>query len=190
MRFATTAIIAAATASTSYASLDSCSPGDYGTWMVSYMQGFQADPTSVDTDCYASVEQFTAKLDIIGSSLSGFSVDDWAAPIYALSDSSVAASDTFVACQTTNFAKQMSTRFSTLAGLFDLSSTIGVAFLKHYTNRDSPLYDALMEVDTMTTCADTANSFGQFMHYAFNYEVPEENFADELGQDLVSEVFE
>ena len=157
MRFATTAIIAAATASTSYASWDSCSPGDYGTWMVSYMQGFQADPTSTDTDCYASVEQFTKKLDIIGSSVNNFSFDDWAAPVYALSDSSVAASDTFVACQTTNFAKQMSTRFSTLAGLFDLTSTIGVAFLKNYTGRPSPLYDALMEVESTTTCAGMAN---------------------------------
>ena len=160
MRFATTAVIAAATASTSYASWDSCSPGDYGTWMVSFMQGFQADPTSTDTDCYRSVEQVTAKMDLIGSSINNFNVDDWAAPIYALSDTSVAASDSFVACQTTNFAKQMSTRFATLAGLFDLTSTIGVAFLKHYTDRDSPLYDALMEVDSTTTCAGMANSFG------------------------------
>merc|ERR1712110_221442 len=117
-----------------------------------------------------------AKIEIIGSSVSNFSVDDWAAPVYALSDTSVAASDSFVACQTTNFAKQMSTRFATLAGLFDLTSTIGVAFLKHYTDRDSPLYDALMAVDSMTTCADTANSLGKFVHYAFNYEVPDENF--------------
>merc|ERR1712060_687833 len=101
-----------ATASTSYASWDSCSfTADYGTWMVSYMQGFQADPTSTDTDCYASVEQFTKKLDIIGSSVNNFSFDDWAAPVYALSDSSV-------------------------------------AFLKNYTGRPSPLYDALMEVES------------------------------------------
>ena len=85
----------------------------------------------------------------------------------------------------------MSTRFSTLAGLFDFLSTIGTAFMKEYRlPGESGLYNALMAIDTATTCADTANNAGQFLHYAFNYEVPETNLTDELGQDLVSEIFE
>ena len=55
MRFASTIAIAAMSAGTSYAAYDSCMPGDYGVWMVSFMQGFQEDPTKTDTDCSIDV---------------------------------------------------------------------------------------------------------------------------------------
>merc|ERR1711970_1351813 len=134
------------------------------------MQGFQEDPNATDTDCYADVEILTYKMDQIYSSVMDFDPNDWAAPFYALSESSVAASDLFVSCQTTNFAKQMSTRFSTLAGVFDLLATIGTSFLKEYrAPGESPLYNSMMKVNDETTCAATANAAGQYLHYAFNY---------------------
>ena len=191
MRFASAAFIAAATAGSAYASFDACIPGDYETWMVSFMQGFQEDPDAVDTDCYFQVNLFSYKVDLIYDSIDNFDSNDWAAPLYAFNDSAVAISDLFVSCQTTNFAKQMSTRFSTLAGIFDLVSTIGVSFIKEYrAPGESPLYNAMVKVNDAETCAETANNAGQFLHYAFNYQVPKEVYSDELGQDLSSEIFD
>ena len=65
-----------------------------------------------------------------------------------------------------------------------LSQNVGMS--RHVPGVKKCLDELIYRVKAM--CA--ANNAGQFLHYAFNYEVPEENFADELGQDLVSEVFE
>lgn len=44
----------------SYAAIDACGPSDFNVAFQSFMQGFQSDPTSTSTDCYASVESFTS----------------------------------------------------------------------------------------------------------------------------------
>ena len=71
-------------------------------------------------------------MDQFNTAISDFSVDDWAKPLYKLSDLSVYATDVFTFCQTTNFAKQLSVRTSSLSGLFDFISVIGVSALKWY----------------------------------------------------------
>ena len=76
--------------------------------------------------------QFTGKIDQFNTSLSNFTFDDWAKPLYKLSDMSVYATDVFTFCQTTNFAKQLSVRTSSLSGLFDIISVIGVSVLKWF----------------------------------------------------------
>ena len=191
MKFTHALAVAALSAGTTQAAWDSCPPSEYKTWMVSFMQGFQEDPTSTATDCYTKMNTFTNKLELIGTSVTSFSFDDWAAPLYAVSDSSTAATDVFVSCQTTNFAKQLSTRMSTLAGIFDLASTIGVAYLKDYRSAGSSgLKNAIDLIGTSTDCATMANNAGAALHYAFSYQVPIETYAEELGQDLVSEVFD
>lgn len=113
------------------------------------------------------------------------------APLYYASDISVASTDVFTACQTTDFAKQLSIKFSSLSGFFDLTATIGVAFLKNYQDptMSNPLYDAFMTVQSATTCAETMNNAGQALQYSFGYSVKATNFASELPQNLVNDMF-
>ena len=160
MKFATP-FVAAAIAAQAYGAIDSCPMGEYATYMPAFMQGFQTDVTSTSTDCYTDTVALTRKMDLLFNSFTSFDTTDWAAPFYMLSDASVASSDFFVACSTTNFAKQMSVRFSSLAGLFDFVSTIGVSFLKQYRDPgNSDLYNAFMNVNDQTTCAATALAAG------------------------------
>ena len=120
-----------------------------------------------------------------------FNFNDWAAPLYILSEMSVATTDVFAFCQTTNFAKQLATRFSSLAGIFDFVSTFGVSVLKNYREEgSSDLYEAMINFYESDDCATTANNLGQTLQYSFNYNVADANYADQLGQNLADEVFE
>lgn len=85
---------------TSYGAIDSCGPADYETFWVSFMQGFQSDTTSTDTECYAKNTLFVAKLNSLFGSFSPgtFSSDDFAAPLYIAAETAVSATDVFTYC--------------------------------------------------------------------------------------------
>ena len=140
----------------SYGAFDACGPSDYDVAFQSFMQGFQSDTTATDTECYEKVTTYTGKVLLLSESIQTLSAEDLIAPLYNASDLTVAATDLFTYCQTTDLAKQLAIKFSTLAGFFDLLATIGVAFFENYQEPDDPdnvLYAAIMGVNTATTCA-------------------------------------
>ena len=187
MRFGVSLALAATTA---YGGFTSCTPADYEVFLRSFAQGFQIDTTSIETECYGKTDTLAYKSSQLVNSFTSFKFDDWAAPLYILSEISVATTDVFAYCQTTNLAKQLSTRTSTLAGLFDLVATFGVSILKNYREKDSsPLYNAMVKTYEAETCAETANNMAQTLQYSFNYNVAISNYANQLGQDLTKEVF-
>ena len=176
----------------SYGAFDSCGPSDYDQAFQSFMQGFQSDTTATDTECYAKVTVYTGKVLLLAESVQTLDTADLIAPLYNASDLTVAATDLFTYCQTTDLAKQLAIKFSTLAGFFDLIATVGVAFFQNYMEPDDPenvLYTAIMGVNTASTCAQTANYVGQVIHYSFNYEVQPANYVDQLSQNLVDDMF-
>ena len=187
----TSYLVSALVASTATASYDSCSPSDYETMIVSFAQGFQEDPASTSSECYGKAELLSTKVNQLVTSFENFSTDDWAAPLQMASENTVALTDVFIYCDTTGFAKQLSTRTSTLPGLFDFLATIGVAFYNDYDSPgSSPLVEAWKAVDTSVTCADTVNQLAQSLKYTFVYEVPETYYADSLQVNLVDEMFD
>lgn len=162
--------------------------------ITSFAQGFQADPTidsSSDdaSECLGKADVLSSKTEQLVDSFQNLSLDDWAAPLYLLSEMSVASTDVFTYCQSTNFAKQLAVRTSTLAGLFDYIATIGVSFLEEYLEPDSSdLYNAMVLVGTADSCEDTVINLAQFISLSFNYEVPDSYYAEQLGLNLVAEL--
>ena len=119
-------------------------------------------------------------------------IDDFATPLYNLSDITVASTDVFTYCQTTELAKQLAIKFNSLAGFFDLLATIGVAALKNYRDPtlENELYTSFSAVSTATTCASTCKNVGKTIHHALGYEVRHANYVDQLSQNLVNDMFE
>ena len=111
--------------------------------------------------------------------------------MYSAAEATVGLTDVFAFCETTNFAKQLSTRMSSLSGFFDLFSTIGVSFLKNYiAPGKNQLYNSMYSFAMKdTSCEDAANKFGRILQYTFSYQVAEANYAEQLPLDLVSDVF-
>ena len=159
------------------------------------MQGFQSDTTATDTECYGKVTTFNSKVTILSETLqafgSGSGSDNPAEAIYNLSDITVASTDVFTYCQTTDLAKQLAIKFNSLAGFFDLLATIGVAYLKNYQDptQENELYTAYETFMTSTDCASTCNNSGQMIHYALGYQVRDSFYVDQLGQNLVEDMF-
>ena len=176
----------------SYGAFDSCGPSDYDAAFQSFMQGFQSDTSATDTECYEKVTVYTGKVRLLAESIQTLDLEDLIGPLYNASDLTVAATDLFTYCQTTDLAKQLAIKFSTLAGFADLVATIGVAFFQNYQEPDDPenvLYTAIMGVNSASTCEQTANYMGQVIHYSFNYEVQPANYVDQLSQNLVDDMF-
>ena len=148
-----------------------CSLGEYRTYIPYFFMGMQnnpdineADLTANHSECFDKCDQFGGKLDQLNASFSNFSTDDWAAPLYKLSDLSVYATDVFSFCQTTNFAKQLSVRTSSLSGLFDFISVLGVSALKWYvTDKENKTnnrlwYAALQVAGMVDSISDSAKT--------------------------------
>ena len=157
------------------------------------MQGFQSDTSATDTECYAKVSDYTSNMLALSTSVQTLDTADLIAPLYNASELTVAMTEVFTYCQTTDLAKQLAMKFGTLSGFFDLLATIGVAFFEEYRNPgdvDNYLYIAIMGVNTASTCEATANYVGQVIHYSFNYEVQPANYVDQLSQNLVNDMFE
>ena len=140
----------------SYGAFDSCGPSDYDAAFQSFMQGFQSDTSATDTECYEKVTVYTGKVRLLAESVQTLDLEDLIGPLYNASDLTVAATDLFTYCQTTDLAKQLAIKFSTLAGFADLLATIGVAFFQNYQEPDDPenvLYTAIMGVNTFAPSA-------------------------------------
>ena len=158
--------------------------------MKRFALGFQANQTDFTSECSVKTNVLAGKSAQLIASLKKFELDNWAAPLYVLSETSVASTDVFTYCQTTNFAKQFSTRMNSLAGLFDLGATVGVAFLKNWREPGkSDLYNSFTAVNNATTCETFAQAMGNTLRYTFSYEIAPVNYADQLGQNLVDSVF-
>ena len=148
----------------------SCSLGEYRTYIPYFFMGMQNDPTINEADltanhseCFDKCDAFAIKMDAFNASFDNFDADDWAAPLYKLSDLSVYATDVFSFCQTTNFAKQLSVRTSSLSGLFDFISVLGVSALKWYYSdvenaTNNKLWYALLQVSGQTSTISAAST--------------------------------
>ena len=135
---------------------------------------------------------FNHKVTILADNLQNLgSTTNFAEPVYNLSDITVASTDVFTYCQTTDLAKQLAIKFNSLAGFFDFVATWGVAFLKNYQDPDAEndLYQAFTTVSTASTCSSTCNNMGQVIHYSLGYEVRDANYVDQLSQNLVNDMF-
>ena len=87
---------------------ESCTSADTSLCFQSLMQGFQSDTTATDTQCYGKVELFNNKVTILSTTLQSFGTDAAQNPaeaVYNLSDITVASTDVFTYCQTTDLAK-------------------------------------------------------------------------------------
>ena len=131
-----TLTIAASTAAVADAALGACGSGDASLAIKAAFQGMQNVSTSTTTECYKKIDSITEHYANVGNQFywENFSYTDFLAPIYALIDASNATVDLFVYCDTTNLAKQFSTRLSSWSGLLDMATTIGTSFLKNYLN--------------------------------------------------------
>ena len=171
-----------------------CTANDTEAGFVGFMQGFQSDTTATDTECYGKVQVQVAKVELLAASFANIA-DDPFASLYLGSDITVASTDVFTYCQTTNFAKQIATKFSTLAGFFDLVATVGVAFFKNYRTPDeeNKLYAAINNLSLTTPdtdCVVFSRYLGEVLHYSFNYEVPPALYIDQLQSNLVDDMFQ
>ena len=168
MKFAATLALTAFVASAKW---NSCTPGDYDEFIQGVMLGFHSDPSSSAAssgDCMTKTSVLGSKLTQTFASFTGYDFADWAAPLYMLSEASVATTDLFAACQTTNFAKQMSVRFATIPGAIDFGTTFVAAAIKNYTTGGSDLFDSMTNVFSIDTgCSTTAIEVGKTLHYAF-----------------------
>ena len=173
---------------------DACGFGDYKVIFNSLAQGVGVDPTRVDTDCVSKADALGKKSEQFFSSFENFSTNDWAAPLYVLAEVSTASTDVFTACQTTNLAKQFAVRMNSLGGLFDLFSTVGVAYLVEYVTKPgekkSELFNAMDGFYKAESCQETSFNLAMTMQHLFSYQALPAYYAEQLPQDLVSEVLE
>ena len=131
MRTLASVLAALLLASQVSASLTACNPlKDYKTMMTSFMQGFQANTTETDTDCYEEAEVWANRAENFFNTFKDFDFNDAFAPFYAASELTVAFVEVTDNCQTTNFAKQLAVRFNSLGGMFEFVSEFGVAALR------------------------------------------------------------
>ena len=74
--------------------------------------------------------------------------------MYNLQSALVQSTAVFSDCQTTNSAKQLSTRLSSFQGLFELAGTIGAAYVKNSQSPgNSVLYEAFSDLKAATDCS-------------------------------------
>ena len=123
------------------------------------------------------------KFSAVNSSFYGpnYDVSDFLAPVYTVIEAGNSLVDVIVYCETTNFAKQFSNRFTTWSGLLDFTSTIGSAFIKQAASAgNSNLYNAGETFFTATTCARTARALGELFHYSVYFEIQDDNYEEYL----------
>jgi hypothetical protein len=85
----------------------------------------------------------------------------------------------FSNCQTTNAAKQLSTRVTSLGGLFEVFGTIGGAYMR---NRQAPgyseLWNSMTKINSANSCTDQVMDFALTTSLLLSYEAPEQTFYD------------
>ena len=172
------------------AAWNSCGFGDYTDMFTGLAQGVGVDPIKVDTDCIAKASILGTKTKTFFDSFKTWKSSDWARPLYLASKMTTAQTSVFTACETTNLAKQFAVRFNSLGGLADLVSTLGVAFLKEYVTKPgkSDLFNAFSGIGKAANCKATAVEFGKSIQYLMSYQAQPADYANQLPQDLVSDV--
>ena len=85
----------------------------------------------------------------------------------------------FSNCQTTNAAKQLSTRVTSLGGLFEVFGTIGGAYMR---DRQAPgyseLWNSMTYINKANSCQDQVMDFALAASYILSYEAPVQTFYD------------
>ena len=163
--------------------------GSFPTFLAGFSQGFQIDTNAIDTDCFATVFVFEGSIDRIMASTHNLGLDNWATPISRFAEAAVELTNMWTTCKTVNFAKQMSTRMSTLAGVFDMVTTAGMAVVMGMVlNKETPLYRAVMDWIEASSCGKTANAMGRIIQYTINYQVPDEFYAEMLTSNLMDSI--
>ena len=184
MKFIATLALAA----TANAAIE-CGPGDYTDLILGFAQGFQDDHTATDTDCYFSATSYAGTLDSLKISVEEFTADDWLAPVYSAQESLVEMTSVFSDCQSTNAAKQLMTRTSSLGGLFEVFGTALGAYVRNSkTAGTSELYNNYKAINSSATCRDQALATAITFSYLLNFEAPEETFYDEVSFSLIDSI--
>ena len=85
----------------------------------------------------------------------------------------------------------MGTRVSSMSGLFDLVSTVGMSVVQGMLyDGESQIFTAANEYWNAASCGLTANALGRLIHYTINYEVPDEFYVDMLQFSLSDHMME
>ena len=187
---ATAAIIAGS----ADASLTACTAADASVAIKAAFQGMQHTSTTTTTECFYKLNGVVEQYSNVATQWywENVTLDGFLNPLYAVIDAANSTVDVFVYCDTTNLAKQFSTRFSTWSGLLDMTFTIGMSFIKNYANSvdgtitTSNLYDSANTFASSTNCVQTARAFGEMIKYTVFFEVEEANYESELSTDLYS----
>ena len=173
MKFITSAVAVAALASQADAGFTSCNGMGGNIVLTSLFQGMQADTESTNTACYQTSRAMAIKFDEVSSSWNRISYSDYLKPLVVTLEAMNSLSEFFVDCDTTNLAKQFANRFDSWSGLMDLSSTIGMAFVKNYYYEQDPvnrfpskLYAAANEFFTTDDCVKSARAFGKLINHS------------------------
>lgn len=85
---------------------------------------------NVNSDCFGQVDKFQNKLGQFFDSFYTFEFSNWLAPVYLFEENLVEITDTFAACQTSNFAKQLYIRTTSWGGLIEMGTTVLMAYVK------------------------------------------------------------
>lgn len=167
----------------------SCKISDYRVYLKGFAQGFQQDIYNVNTDCFKQVDRFETKIGKFFNSFYEYTWENWLAPVYLFEENLVEMSDTFTACQTSNFAKQLFTRTTSWGGLIEMVTTIGVSFLKDLAQPGgSALYNAGNTFISTNSCARTARSVGEMLHYVVNVNTADAVYFQQLNFQLESQI--
>ena len=106
-----------------------CDFGFTSTFVKGFAQGFQSNINSQSTDCYKQAGKVAAASDSLLRTGNEFERGLWMRPVQRLNEFMIELTNQFETCKTTDFAKQLGTRTSTLAGAIDLGVTIGMGLL-------------------------------------------------------------
>ena len=83
----------------------------------------------------------------------------------------------FSNCQTTNAAKQLSTRVTSLGGLFEVFGTVGGAYARNkQAPGESELWTALTSINSAADCPTQIMDLSVAASLLLSYEAPEQTF--------------
>ena len=150
------------------------------------------DINSQSTDCYKQAGKVAAASDSLLRSGQEFTSGLWMRPVQRLNEFMIELTNQFETCKTTDFAKQLGTRTSSLSGALDLAVTVGMGIAMAYVpgadDKSKGLYNSLVGYGTAESCAATSRNLGQALSRMFNTKVPDEYFAEQLTYQIKDQV--
>ena len=193
-------LAALALASTASASLSSCnSQTNLNKAMTAFALGLQTDTTDVSTDCYLEVDSLSDYFDNLVSSLRVVDSTNWADPVANLQSFGIQSTNVFAACDSNAFATQLTTRTTTLGGLFEVLVTVGTPLYRQFYYNDAGAADedlyawwqTMTKTDgALTTTADceaSSTAAGQIYSLVMNAQTPDAVYFDDLGDNWGSD---